>query len=458
MRTYAEQFGDFTANLKFNDIPQSLVDTIKLHILDILGICLADSTLPYAQIVMNITRSDGGKPESTVISFGDKLPAKKAAFINGCLAHGYHFDDVHIEAIVHPAAVIVPTVFALSQKEGTDGKTIITAIMAGMELIIRLGLAAPGMVRRGIDPNPACGIFAAAAASGKVYNMNPDEIATAMGICGVMSSGSMEWEADGSWTSSIQAGWAAQGGILAAEMAKDGFSGPHTILEGKNGFYTAFAGQGNYDLDKLNKGLGRTWETANCAIKSYPACTGAQAYVDCALSLKKEYQIDSDQIESLECRVGKVMGIRLCEPPEIKVVPPNSDSAQTSIPYTISAAFVKGRVGITEVSEEMIKDPRVLKLSRKVKVMTDSAYDEGTALRGWVKVTMKDGKEYIKKTDAFRGSAWNPHTEEEVREKFLSNAGTVITDNKARVIAEMVKDLDQIVDISKLMELCKKNK
>ena len=455
MRTYAEQFGEFTANLDFKDLSSDHIRSLKLHILDSLGVCFACSTLPYAQILIDIIRKEGIGKESTVISFGDKLPVRAAAFMNGSLAHGYNFDDTHIQAIVHPTAILMPTVFSLGEREKIDGKTALTAIAAGLEIVIRLGLSSPTMVQRGIDPNPACGVFGAVAATGKILDLSPDQIASAMGISGVMASGNMEWEADGSWSWCVQAGWAAQGGILAAEIAKKGFKGPPTILEGKQGFYNAFAGAGNYELKQLNQGLGQIWETAGLVYKAYPACQGAQASIDCALMIRRDYDIDPDQIEKIECKVGKLIGIRLCEPFELKVNPPNPDSAQTSIPYTISAALIEGRLGIPEVSGDKIRDPRILNLARKVKITVDTAYDEGMAVRGWVKVWMKDGKQFVKEVKTSKGSPENPYTERDVMEKFMSNATMVLPEAKANSLAESVISMDELSDISILMKLCK---
>jgi len=456
MRTYAEQFGEFTANLDFKNLPKDHITGVKHHILDTLGVCFACSTLPYSQILIDVIRKQGRGEESTVISFGDKLPVRAAAFMNGSLAHGYNFDDTHIQAIVHPTAIIMPTVFALGEKGGIDGKTALTAIIIGLEIVIRLGLSAPTMVQRGIDPNPACGVFGAVAATGKILGLSPDQIAKAMGICGVMASGSMEWEADGSWSWCVQAGWAAQGGIFAAEIAKEGFTGPPTILEGKQGFYNAFAAVGNYDLTKLTQDLGQKWETSDLAYKAYPACQGAQASIDCALMIRKDYGIDPDQIEKIECKVGKLIGIRLCEPAELKQNPPNPDTAQTSIPYTVAAALVEGKVGIPEVSGDKIRDPKILNLAKKIKITVDTAYDEGMAVKGWVKVWMKDGRQFVKEVNTSKGSAENPYTERDVMEKFMSNATMVLPETKANMLAESVLSMDELSDISELMKLCKK--
>ncbi|MFC1862584.1 MmgE/PrpD family protein [Thermodesulfobacteriota bacterium] len=455
MRTYAEHFGDFTANLKFKDIPSGIIDIVKLHLLDTIGVCLACSTLPYYQILLNILKEEGGAAESTIISYGDKLTSRNAAFINGSLAHGYNFDDTHIQAIVHPTSIIMPTVFSLGEKEKIDGKTSLTAVTAGLEIISRLGLAAPQLVQRGIDPNPACGVFGATAAAGKIFDLSPNQIATAMGISGVMSSGNMEWESDGSLSWCIQAGLAAQNGILAAKMAKLGYTGPHTILEGNQGFYNAFAGKGNYDLKILNEGLSKSWEIARIVFKAYPACQGAQAYIDCVLMLRKEHSIDPNQIQEIECKVGELIGIRLFEPTEVKVTPPNPDIAQVSIPYTVAAALIEGKVGIPEVSGDKIRDPQILNLAKKVKYTVDSAYDEGMAIRAWVRIRMKDGTEYVKEVNTPKGSIENPFNERDVRDKFTNNATMVLPENQALKLAESVLKLDYVDDISELMILCK---
>jgi 2-methylcitrate dehydratase PrpD len=271
-----------------------------------------------------------------------------------------------------------------------------------------------------------------------------------------MSTGTMEWETEGTWTWAIQAGWAAQSGIMAARIAREGFLGPHTILEGKNGFYHNYALEGNYNLNILNKGLGKTWQTLDLAYKPYPACQMCQAYIDCALAIKKEDNVDFAKIEALECRVGRTNGLRLCEPPEVKKCPTNIDSAQTSIPYTIAAALVEGKVGVPEVSEGKIGDTRILNLAKKLKVTVDTSFDTGPAIRGWVKVTMKDGTEYIKETLSCKGSPGNPWSEAEVTDKFMNNATLILTKGKATKIVQLIKGLEKVSDLSELMVLCKK--
>ncbi|MBN2060069.1 MAG: MmgE/PrpD family protein [Deltaproteobacteria bacterium] len=456
MRTYAEQFGDFTADLDFKDIPSGIIDIVKLHILDTVGVSLVCSTLPYYQIPVKLLKEEGGAAESTVIGYGDKLPSRNAAFINGSLAHGYNFDDTHIQAIVHPTAIIMPTVFSLGEKERISGKTALSAATAGLEIICRLGLAAPMMVQRGIDPNPACGVFGATAAAGKILGLRPNQIAEAMGICGVMSSGNMEWEADGSLSWCIQAGLAAQNGILAAKMADLGYTGPHTILEGNQGFYNAFAGKGNYDLKILNEDLGKSWEIERIVFKAYPACQGAQAYIDCALMLRKEYGIDPDYIQEIGCKVGELIGKRLCEPAEVKMIPPNPDIAQVSIPYTVAAALIEGKVGIPEVSGDKIRDPHILNLAKRVKHTVDPGYDEGMAIKAWMRILMTDGTEYVKEINTPKGSIENPFHETDVREKFLNNATMVIPEDQAKKLADSIMKLDDVNDISELMILCKR--
>lgn len=458
MRTLAEQFGDFVVNVKFTDIPKDLVQSIKLHLLDTFGVCLACSTMPYAQILIDVIRGEAvGKAESTVISFGDKVSTRSAAFMNGCLAHGADFDDTHLEAGLHPTCAIMPTAIALCEERRADGKVALTAIASGLEIMVRMGVAASWrLTSRGFHPTATCGTFGATATAGKIFGLSSDKIATAMGICGSMTSGSMEWKADGSWTKCMHPGWAAQAGILAASMAKKGYTGPHSILEGTWGFYNAFVGEGSYDIEKLHSGLGQIWESEKIAFKPYPCCQGTIAYIDCALSLKKEHNIDPEYIDQIECKVGEKLGVSLCEPREVRIKPPTSFGAKFSIPYAISIALLESKVGIPEFSDGKIKETKLLNLAEKVKYTVDSTYDEGGALRGWVKVKMKDGKEYEKGTNACKGTPQNPWTEEEVMEKFIRNATMVISEAKAMRLAETVRKLDRLSDISELMKLCAK--
>ena len=271
-KTYAERLGDFVESLSYDDIPRDVVEEAKLHILDTLGVALAAYGMDFAQIMLDLSKSLGGSPESTAIGSGDRLSAPFAALVNGTMAHGLDYDDMHRESGTHPSAFVVPAALAVSEAKGKSGESAIVGVVAGYEVAARLGMAASGkFILRGWHPTAVLGTFASAAVAGKVLGLAGDHIATAMGIAGSQSSGLNQWQEEGSWTKRMHPGWAACSGIIAALLAQKGYDGPRRIYEGRMGLYNSYVGGKEFDLDKLTQGLGSVWETTQICYKLYPS-------------------------------------------------------------------------------------------------------------------------------------------------------------------------------------------
>lgn len=158
MGTHAETLAQFAEAVKFEDIPSEVIARVKLHMLDILGIGLAASSLEYARLIVETVRAWGGVPQSTVLYYGDRLPAPSAVLANGSFTHGLDFDDTHAESITHASTCVVPPALAVGEAVHADGKALLTAAVVGYEVITRLGAAAPGQFHhRGYHATPICG-------------------------------------------------------------------------------------------------------------------------------------------------------------------------------------------------------------------------------------------------------------------------------------------------------------
>ncbi|TET85054.1 MAG: MmgE/PrpD family protein [Desulfobacteraceae bacterium] len=270
-RTYSRKLGEFVERLAFDDVPKKVIEEAKLHILDTLGVALAAYGMDFAQIMLEVSKGLGGPPESTVIGSGERLSAPNAALVNGTMAHGLDYDDMHREAALHLSAFAVPTALAVSEAQGKSGKSAIVGVVAGYEVGARLGLAASGrLLLRGWHPTGVLGAFAAAAVTGSILALSAKQISTAMGIAGSQSSGLAQWIEEGSWTKRMHPGWAAHSGIIAVLLAQKGYDGPQRIYEGKMGLYNSYLGEGNFDLERLTQGLGSRWETRQICYKLYP--------------------------------------------------------------------------------------------------------------------------------------------------------------------------------------------
>src|SRR5512142_1682403 len=173
MPSASETIAAFAADARFEALPAAVVAKMKLHVLDLLGVALAASSMDFAPAVASVAQDMGGPPEATAIGLRARLPAPWAALVNGTLAHGLDYDDTHAESVVHVSAATVPAALAACEAADGDGPSFLTALALGMELSIRLGLVAPGAFHdRGFHPTGVCGAFGAALIAGKIAGLS----------------------------------------------------------------------------------------------------------------------------------------------------------------------------------------------------------------------------------------------------------------------------------------------
>lgn len=271
-KTYSDKLGDFVGSLTFADLPGDVVEKTKLHVLDTLGVALASHGMKFSEIVQDVAKSLGGPAESTAIGSGVRLPAHNASLVNGTMAHGRDFDDMHREGSIHLSSLAVPAALAVSEASGESGKSAIVGIVAGYEVGARIGNAACGkLLVSGWHPTGVLGAFVSAVVAGKMQGFTAAQIATAIGIAGSQSSGSAQWIEEGSWTKRMHPGWASHSGIIAAKLAQKGFNAPKKIFEGGKGIYRSYLREGDFVLDKIAEGLGDKWETREICFKIYPS-------------------------------------------------------------------------------------------------------------------------------------------------------------------------------------------
>ena len=241
-QTIATQLATFCTGIRWNDIPLPTRERTKDFLLDSLGVTfrgtLEESSKPAVDYVRGL-QADG---PSTVIGEGFRTSSPWAALVNGTAAHAIEMDDVTSESSLHPAVCTSPAAVAVAEERGADGAALVAAIVAGYEIILRVGnaLNPSSAYERGFHPTSIAGIFGAATAAAHLMGLSAAQLTDALGICGSMAAGSMEYLTDGAWTKRINAGWAAHAGVVAAGMAAAGFNGPATILEGPHGFLSAF--------------------------------------------------------------------------------------------------------------------------------------------------------------------------------------------------------------------------
>ncbi|MET0152793.1 MAG: MmgE/PrpD family protein [Candidatus Binatia bacterium] len=450
--TAAKRFADWAAELTLDEVPAHVVSAAKLHFLDAIGCGLAAHALGIATAGREAAREGGGRPEAWVIGLEERLPAGPAAFANGMLCHGLDFDDTHSDAVCHVSAVTAPAALAAAQASGARGAELLLALIAGNEITIRIGMAAPAAFhRRGFHPTSVCGVFGAAAATARLRGLAPAAMAQALGIAGSLASGIFEYLADGSETKPLHAGAAAQAGLLAASVAAHGGTGPATVLEGRFGVFAAFADLRSIDLGPSLADLGERWETPRIAFKPYPACHYVHAPIDAAARAMAGRTVDPDDIAEIVVRVPEPAVSLVLEPAAAKARPRTPYDAKFSLPYGVAAMLLHGRVDLGSYSPEAIAEERVLALARKVRYEVASFATFPQAFPGAARVIQGNGEALEAEVLHQRGGPENPMSEADVCDKFRRNAALALPDAAVLRLQEGILGLDEREDLRDLV-------
>jgi len=453
MPSASETIAAFAADLRFDALPPAVVMKMKLHVLDLLGVALAASSMDFAPAIADVAKGMGGPPEATVIGRRERLPAPWAALVNGTLAHGLDYDDTHAESVVHVSASTVPAALAAGEAANRDGRSFLTALAVGMEVNVRLGLVAPGAFHdRGFHPTGVCGAFAAALVAGKIAGLSSAQLADALGLAGSQAAGLMEFLTDGAAVKRMHPGWAAHSGLVAARLAAAGITGPRAVLDGRFGFYRSHLGDGEWNLSVLTSGLSTRWHLLDISLKPYPCCHMNHAFIDCAAALQAQHGLLPDAIEQIDCFIHPREVPVVCEPLQSKHTPQNDYDAKFSLPYAVASQFVRGHVAVDDFTPTAIREPAVLALARRVAYHEDAANQYPRYFPGWMRVRLHDGRVLEHHEPINRGHAEQPLTDAAVRDKFHRNAALAISTAAAEALVDAVAALEDAPDLSRVAE------
>jgi 2-methylcitrate dehydratase PrpD len=453
--TLSEQLARFAADLRYEDLPPETVERVRLHTLDIIGVCLLGAPMEFARILRTVAGASGGAPESTLIgSGGMKLPAPQATLHNGGLAHGNEFDDTYSAGRWHGSAAVAPPALAVAELLHADGKAFIAAMAAGLEIGCRLTRAAPALLAQGFHSTCTAGVFAAAISVGRLMGLERETLANALGICGSFASGTAEFLSDPEpWSKRIQVGHAGQSAIVAARAAANGFKGPRTILEGRYGYFRSYAREGNYDLSGIAAALGSDWQVLYLYPKRYPCDHIAQGYVDCAVSIGLEDGVTPASIERVECIVHPLVVPVMFEPHEVRYRPTNGWSARWSMPFNMAVALTDHALTIDAWTDARATDPDTRALMAKVGFTTDPGMAFPGDYPARMRVHLKDGRIVERDLPKVAGSAGNPMPAEEYERKFLANAQRAIDAARAERLIARMRQLPEAKDMAELAAL-----
>ncbi|HLI11642.1 MAG TPA: MmgE/PrpD family protein [Alphaproteobacteria bacterium] len=367
MPTIAEILADFAVQIaREGDL--ALARRMEIYALDTLAVTLAGTVAPSSKPMTRMITAAFGKPEATVMAVGRITSAWDAALANGTFAHALELDDDHRIAVLHPGAVVVPAALAAAEAASASGLAFLRALLVGYEITCRLGEVFRGsQFYHGVHPTALCGVFGAAAAAGVAMGLDRDAMVRALGIAGTQASGLTEWRSDGSWIKRLHPGRAAQSGVLAARLAREGFTGPATIFEGPGGFLNAFSFGEPIEVERMTRGLGEEYSALGTAIKPYPCCRFAHGAIDLAIEAF-EQGAKAPDIESVAVRLYRTDVLSYHRRPR------NAVDAQFNVPYVVAVALLRGRIALKDFTDEAVSDEDVLALCERIEVSEDAGF------------------------------------------------------------------------------------
>jgi len=437
---------DFVAKSRWEDCPASAVAAARGAILDCLGVMLAGSLEPSARILQAVSLAEGGSPLCTVVGAGRRTGAVWAALCNGTAAHALDFDDTNFLLLGHPSAPVLAATLAAGELALADGQALVHAFLLGFEVETTVAAVInPAHYDHGWHATCTLGTLGAAAAAARLLGLDTAQIRTALAVAASQSSGLKE--NFGTMTKPFHAGHAARSGVLAALLAREGWTASEQALEGPQGFFNVL-GAGPRRLEVLDT-LGAPWKilSSGVAVKPYPSCACTHSIIDGALELRRAHGIRPEDVAEVTVGVNALVPRIL-----IHSDPRSGLEAKFSAEFSAAAALCEGRVGIATFRDDKTRDPAIRALMPRVRMRVDPDIPGDLERHMWTRVTvlLRDGRSWSVGPREVPGHPSNPLTAEALREKFEECARLALPADRVDSVRQMVESLETCPDLRSL--------
>ena len=456
---YTAGIAQFVSNLRYEDVPASVIARIKLLILDSLGCAIFGAVLPWSRILMETLAETDNSAACTVWGTNRTLSAPHAALVNGTLIQSFELDDVHRVGVLHVGAVTLPGILAIAQMRPNKhprmtGRDLLTAAIAGDEIGPRVGMCmGQEHIGQGWHSGATVGVYSAAAGAARALNLSADQTIHALGIAGTQSAGLMAAQF-GAMVKRMHAGRSAQSGLYGALLAERGFTGIVDVFENPyGGFCSTFSrSTDRYTLAELTSGLGERWETMRIALKFYSCVGSNHTTLDAIRRMQARHPFTEPEIANILVHGSQVTMDHVGWP----YAPQGLTSAQLNLPYCVATLLLDGDVFVEQFTEALVADPERIRVSRKVQVREDPAITaRGKTYRHMVRVevTLTDGTHMEETVEAPRGSEHAFATAEDVIDKFRKLAGHRIDADQIERIIDSILHAEDIKDAASIATL-----
>ena len=446
-RTLAE----FVARLRYEDLPQAVVDQACRIVIDTLGCALSAWTEDpgKSRIALEIAKLYGAERGASVIGVASvKAQPAFAALANGILANAADNDDTHKRALLHTGSVVVPPALALAETRGLSGRELILALVAGYEVAVRVGMAVMPTHYRYWHSTATNGTFGAAACAAKALGLDADGVQRALGLAGTQAAGLNTFFESGDMTKSIHPGKAALNGILSAQLAQLGATSPPGILEHPKGYLNAYSTEPK--VQKLTEGLGTTWEILQNGFKYFPSILASHSPIQATLTLVGKHAIDPAQIARITNETYNTVKSHFSNKDVSTVM-----AARVSVPYCIAIAAIDGQLGQAQFAQARINDPLLRQVLANTEVIADAElnklYPDKFPAR--VTITLKDGNSFQQTVLFPKGDPQDPMSAAEIEAKFRGNAEALLGPARAGELLQAIYALPEARNVERLSAL-----
>jgi 2-methylcitrate dehydratase len=436
MTSISQEMAEFALNLKYDDLPPEVIHEAKRFLIDSMGCALAAVPNEDMKSMHRFIKKLGGKPEATVIGSGLETNAPNAALMNCLLVRALDYNDIYWEQDPSHPSDIICAGLAAAEAMGKSGKDFLLAIVIAYELEMRWCHAADPGIREVGWHHATLTQFVSPLVAGRMYDLDKDQMVAAMGISG-SSHLTLGGVVAGHLTNMKNTAdpLAAQAGVYAALMAREGYTGPIKVLEGKEGFFEVLSNV-TWRPEELTKALGEEFLITKCGYKAFPTEALTHQPISAAMNARKELGITYEDVVEVLVETTTRGADILSDPSKYK--PETRETADHSLPYVIATAVVEGNVLPEAFTMASIKDPRKWEILPKIKVVGDPEIDAlfPKVKRARVTIKTKDGRSKTVQTDFAKGSPENPLSDDEIVAKFKANCSGVISEKRMQEVLE----------------------
>jgi len=458
-KSISRTISEFAINLKYEDLPTEVVNEVKRFLYDSIGCAFGGFFTKDVNILRDIYKETGGKPEATIIGFGDKIPAVNATLVNSLMIRALDFNDIYWKEDPSHPSDLIPAALSVGEAVGTSMKEVITAIVLAYEFEQRLcEFAVPGIRERKWH-HATLTQFVSPIVAGKVLGLNEDQMVNAIGISGSHNH-TIGCPTAGKLTmmKNTVDPMAVQSGVLSALMAKKGYSGTEAVFEGKEGFMDTFLGwnakeqsvnpvkmkgrdgvsEWKWNIEKLTAGLGENFKILGCGMKAFPTEALTHTHLSATLNVVTKNHINYEQIETVTLTTLPQAYDILFDPHKYR--PESRETADHSLPYCIAAALVDHKITTQSFSEEKMKDPRIWEVIDRIKGEPSLEFEKMFPEKQPSKVVVKtnDGKEFSEYLEFPKGDPREPMTKEDLENKFNSLSSDLLTPGRQKEIKDLI--------------------